>query len=64
MAQPNVDREEELLSRITRNPRVLVGKPVIRGLRISVEQLRSARAAGITEEELLDDYPELEPKTF
>jgi uncharacterized protein (DUF433 family) len=61
---PDVDREEALISRITRNPRVLAGRPVIRGLRISFEQLQKARAAGIAEEELLDDYPELEPEDF
>jgi len=50
----------KLLRRITVNPQVLVGKPIIRGLRISVEQILKALAAGITSEELLRDYPELE----
>ena len=53
-----------LINRITLNPGVLVGKPTIRGLRISVEQILRARAAGISEEELMDDYPELEPDDF
>jgi len=56
-----VDMEEALLSRITVNPKVLVGKPTIRGLRISVEQILKALANGVVVEELLDDYPELEP---
>lgn len=48
-----------LLDRITVNPDVLVGKPTIRGLRISVEQIIKALAAGLTEDEILDEYPEL-----
>jgi uncharacterized protein (DUF433 family) len=58
------EQTDRLLARITRDRRVLVGKPVIRGMRISVEQLQAARKAGITEEELIDDYPELEPLDF
>lgn len=55
-----MDREQ-LLSRITANPCVLVGKPTIRGMRISVEQILDALAAGVSEQELLEDYPALEP---
>ncbi|MDI6744713.1 MAG: DUF433 domain-containing protein [Thermodesulfovibrionales bacterium] len=51
---------ENLLKRITVNPKVMVGKPTIRGLRITVEQILKALAGGITAEELLEDYPELE----
>jgi uncharacterized protein (DUF433 family) len=50
----------ELLQRITVDPKVLVGKPTIRGLRISVEQILQALAAGVSYEDLLQDYPELE----
>ena len=50
--------------RITVNPNILVGKPTIRGLRISVEHILKALAAGIPQEELLEDYPELEPEDF
>lgn len=52
----------DLLSRITVNRDVLVGKPIIRGMRISVDQILKALASGITSEELLADYPELEPE--
>ena len=52
----------ELLERITVNPDVMVGKPTIRGLRITVEQILRALAAGITTQELLEDYPEMEPE--
>jgi uncharacterized protein (DUF433 family) len=54
----DMDREE-LLNRITLDPGVLVGKPTIRGMRISVEIL-DALAAGVPEQELLEDYPALE----
>jgi uncharacterized protein (DUF433 family) len=48
------------LQRITVDPRVLLGKPTIRGLRISVEQVLTALAAGVPVTDLLRDYPELE----
>lgn len=51
---------QNLLNRITINPKVLLGKPIIRGLRISVDQILKALAGGVTVEELLQDYPELE----
>ncbi len=55
-----LQRKSELLERITVNPKVLAGKPTIRGLRISVEQILRALAAGVPTEDLLEDYPELE----
>jgi uncharacterized protein (DUF433 family) len=51
---------KEMGDRITVDPDVLVGKPTIRGLRISVEQILKALAAGVTTQDLLQDYPELE----
>jgi uncharacterized protein (DUF433 family) len=59
-----MDRYANDLSRITINPKVMVGKPTIRGLRITVEQLLKALANGITEDELITDYPELEKEDF
>jgi len=53
---------ENLLNRITINPDVMVGKPTIRGLRITVEQILKALANGVKTAELLEDYPELEPE--
>ena len=41
------------------NPKVLSGKPVIAGTRISVELILEKLAAGETIEQLLDDYPRL-----
>ncbi len=57
----NVNKEE-LLKRITADSKVMVGKPVIRGMRISVEQIIEALAGGLNEKEILEDYPELEPE--
>ena len=52
---------EKLLDRITVDPEVLVGKPCIRGLRISVEHVLEALAAGLSVELLVEEYPVLEP---
>lgn len=51
---------KQILDKITINPEVMVGKPTIRGLRITVEQILKALAGGITIKDLLEDYPELE----
>ena len=53
-------KDDELFGRITVDPEVMVGKPTIRGLRITVEQILKALAANISINELLEDYPELE----
>lgn len=47
-------------NRITTNPEVLTGKPVIKGTRLSVEHILGLLAAGSTEEEILQSYPHLE----
>ncbi len=52
----------KIADRIEVDPTVLGGKPTIRELRISVEQVLKALAAGIPQEELLKEYPELEPE--
>lgn len=51
-----------LVDRVTVNPDVMMGKPTIRGLRITVEQILKALAAGVPAADLLEDYPELEPE--
>ena len=53
---------QELLKRITARPDVFGGKPIIRDMRISVELILSLLSQGTTPEELLDDYPGLEPE--
>ena len=52
--------ETTLLNRITNNPSVLTGKPVIRGMRISVEQILKMLARGISHAEIILEYPLLE----
>lgn len=47
--------------RITIEPGKRSGHPCIRGLRITVWDILGWLAAGATEAEILDDYPELEP---
>ena len=51
---------EDLLERITINPRVMVGKPVIRGTRLTAEYILGLLAHGTTMEEILVEYPGLE----
>ena len=53
--------EQKLLERITANPAIFGGKPIIRGMRISVELILSLLTQGETLEAILDDYPDLEP---
>lgn len=53
--------DDALLRRITVNPEIFAGKPIIRGMRISVETVLSLLAQGETTADLLADYPELEP---
>ncbi len=51
-----------MLGRITANPEIFGGKPIIRGMRISVELILSLLAQGEAAESILEDYPELEPE--
>ena len=51
----------DILKRITARPDVFGGKPIIRDMRMSVELVLSLMSQGATQEELLDDYPFLEP---
>ncbi len=48
------------MTRITRNPEVMGGKPCIRGLRVTVGTVVGLLAAGRTQAEILDAYPYLE----
>lgn len=52
---------EDLLNRITFDKDVLCGKPLIRGMRISVDMILELLSKGATEKEILEDYPDLEP---
>jgi len=53
-------REKDLLSRITINPNVSFGKPTIRNMRYPVEIILDLLSAGMTHQEILEDYPDLE----
>ncbi|MDP9310265.1 MAG: DUF433 domain-containing protein [Chloroflexota bacterium] len=50
-----------LLERITIDPNIAHGKPTIRGLRYPVELVLELLSAGMTTEEILRDYEDLEP---
>ena len=52
--------EQELLNRITVNPRIFGGKPIIRGRRLAVEHVLGMLAAGDRAETILEGYPWLE----
>ena len=52
--------QQALLDRITASPEIFGGKPIIRGMRISVELILSLLAQGESEEDVLADYPDLE----
>lgn len=51
---------DDLLRRITVNPNMAFGKPTIRGLRYSVEWLLELLSSGMSHEEILADYEDLE----
>ena len=48
------------IDRISMNPDICHGKPVIRGLRYPVENMLELLASGMTIDEILDDYEDLE----
>ena len=57
----SVAMSTELLNRITSNPRQCGGRPCIRGMRIRVKDVLDMLAGGASEEEILADFPYLEP---
>ena len=52
--------EDQLLERITVNPKIFGGKPIIRGRRLAVEHVLGMLAAGDTTETILAGYPWLQ----
>jgi uncharacterized protein (DUF433 family) len=52
--------EQLLLTRITVNPRIFGGKPIVRGRRLAVEHILAMLAAGDSPETILQGYPWLE----
>lgn len=55
-------QQERLLKRITFNPGIFREKPIIRGLRISVEMILDLLSQAVSLNEILEDYPDLEPE--
>ena len=54
--------DDQLLSRITVDPRVMVGKAVIKGTRLTVEYILGLLAHGTTVAEILEEYAGLAPE--
>ncbi len=48
--------DEQLLERITVNPKVMTGKPVIKGTRLTVEFILNLMAHGATDQEIIGEY--------
>ncbi len=48
-----------MIDRITANPKILGGKPIIRGTRLSVEFILDLLASDVSEEEILEEYSHL-----
>ena len=55
-------KSSELLERISTDPSICHGKPCIRGLRYPVNMILDLLSAGMTSEEILADYDDLEPE--
>jgi uncharacterized protein (DUF433 family) len=49
-------KDDQLLERIVLDPKVMVGKPVIRGTRLTVDYVLNLLAHGATEQEILEEY--------
>lgn len=49
-------KDRELLERIVLNPKVMAGKPVIKGTRLTVDFILNLMAHGTTEDEILNEY--------
>lgn len=50
----------EVVNRITIDPAICHGKPTVRGLRYPVEDILELLSSGMTHDEILEDYPDLE----
>ncbi len=51
---------ESLLNRITINPEICHGKPTIRNMRYPVELILDLLSSGMTNEEIIEDYPAIQ----
>lgn len=55
-------KDQQLLKRIALDPKVMAGKPVIQGTRLTVEYILNLLAHGATTEEILQEYDGLAPE--
>lgn len=55
---------DSLLERITIDPDVRFGKPCIRGHRITVQEILEWLSGGASQQQILEDYPQIEPDDF
>jgi len=62
MKENTMTQEDHLIQRITFNPEIFGGKPIIRGMRFAVEHVLANLAAGDTVDAILREYPMLEPE--
>ena len=53
-------KDEQLLDPIILDPKVMVGKPIIKGTRLTVDFILNLLAHGTTEDEILNEYKGLE----
>ena len=53
-----------LLERIATDPEVRFGKPCIRGHRITVQEILEWLSSGASQQQILADFPQLEPQDF
>ena len=54
--------DKQLISRITINPEICHGRPTIRNTRYTIDLILDLLSAGMSEAEILEDYPALETK--
>ncbi|MEO6037066.1 MAG: DUF433 domain-containing protein [Saprospiraceae bacterium] len=58
----SISKGAALLGRITLNPDICHGKPTIRHMRYPVTMILDLLAAGMTSDEIIEDYPAIEPE--
>ena len=59
-----MNNSSDLLVRITTDPDICHGKPIVRGMRWPVQNVLELMASGMTNQEIMHDHPELEPDDF
>ena len=59
MATENTEKRPHWKDRIVKDPQILGGKPVVRGMRISVELITDLLVAGDTKADIMLDYPDI-----